>query len=392
MMKTSNGFCNNNIKKALIVGGSNGIGLAIALKLAHNNGVTVTIVDIVKPNIALPNNIKYLAANLRTSDYSLFDEFQDIDCLVCTVGIGRVASFADLTDLEVTKILEINTVATIKLIKHFYKKINHNTPFYCAMMVSIAGKLSSPLFSVYGASKAALSKFIESINIELEMNSISNRILDVSPGSIKGTNFNGGETDLTKLNELANAIINKMKKRENLYIPDFDKIFKNVLNEYTTDSHTFGINSYKYKLDRADLTRKPQIRIGYLSGTFDLFHIGHLNLLRTAKQHCDYLVVGVHKSGAWKKKETFIPFLERLEIVKSIKYVDRAIESFPEDCDAWELLKYNFLFVGSDYEGSVRFKRYEEIFKNKDVKILYFPYTTGTSSTKLRAALDILSK
>ena len=91
--------------------------------------------------------------------------------------------------------------------------------------------------------------------------------------------------------------------------------------------------------------------IGYLSGTFDLFHIGHLNLIRRAKQHCDYLIVGVHPNAAHKGKTTFIPFEERMEIVGACRYVDKVVESCPEDSEAWERWHYDRLFVGSDYKG-----------------------------------------
>ena len=95
----------------------------------------------------------------------------------------------------------------------------------------------------------------------------------------------------------------------------------------------------------------------------------------------------MHKSGAWKKKETYIPFEERIEIIRNIRYVDLAVESMPEDSDAYDLYHYDKLFVGSDYKGTERFVRYENYFKNKDVEIVYFPYTNGTSSTQLRAAI-----
>jgi len=130
------------------------------------------------------------------------------------------------------------------------------------------------------------------------------------------------------------------------------------------------------------------MKIGYLSGTFDLFHIGHLNLLERAKNYCDYLVVGVNKNAAHKGKITFIPLEERMRIVGAIGIVDKVIEAFPEDSDAWNEIQYNYLFVGSDYKGSERFNRYEEYFADKDVEIIYFPYTQGTSSSKLREVLD----
>ena len=128
--------------------------------------------------------------------------------------------------------------------------------------------------------------------------------------------------------------------------------------------------------------------IGYLSGTFDLFHIGHLNLIRRAKEQCDYLIVAVHDSGKWKGKETFIPFEERKEIVGACRYVDQVVDSPVEDSDAWELYHFDKLFVGSDYKGSERFQRYEEFFKDKGVEIVYFPYTQSTSSTQIRALIN----
>ena len=108
-----------------------------------------------------------------------------------------------------------------------------------------------------------------------------------------------------------------------------------------------------------------KMKVGYLSGTFDLFHMGHLNLLKRAKEQCDYLIVGVHPNAAHKGKKTYISFEERLEIVQSIKYVDKAIESLPEDNEVWNMYHYDKLFVGSDYKGTDRFKAYEKYFEDK---------------------------
>lgn len=132
--------------------------------------------------------------------------------------------------------------------------------------------------------------------------------------------------------------------------------------------------------------------IGYLSGTFDLFHIGHLNLIRRAKEQCDFLIVAVHDSGKWKGKETFIPFEERKEIVGACRYVDQVVDSPVEDSDAWELYHFDKLFVGSDYKGTERFKRYEESFKDTGVEIVYFPYTQSVSSTQIRAVVNAALK
>jgi glycerol-3-phosphate cytidylyltransferase-like family protein len=100
--------------------------------------------------------------------------------------------------------------------------------------------------------------------------------------------------------------------------------------------------------------------------------------------------VGVHKDASHKGKTAFIPFDERVDIVRNIKYVDQVIQSEPEDSDVWTkgIVKYDYLFVGSDYKGSERFDRYEDYFKDKGVTIVYFPYTQGTSSTQLRKAIE----
>ena len=133
---------------------------------------------------------------------------------------------------------------------------------------------------------------------------------------------------------------------------------------------------------------KKEIR-GYLSGTFDLFHIGHLNIIRTARSLCDHLTVGVHETTAFKGgKRTFIPFEERLAIIQACRYVDEAVAAGDEDSDDWERFRFDRLFVGSDYKGSERFLRYEEFFADKDVEIIYLPYTNTTSSTMIRAKID----
>ena len=169
-----------------------------------------------------------------------------------------------------------------------------------------------------------------------------------------------------------------------VHIPNYEETFKGVLERYHNDPHEYGLHSYQYKKESGRLDNTKKVKIGYLSGTFDLFHVGHLNLLKRAKEQCDYLIVGVHGSGAWKGKETFIPLEERKAIVGACKYVDKVVDSCKEDSDAWDLWHYDRLFVGSDYKGTERFNRYEEYFKDKGVDIVYFPYTKSTSSTQIR--------
>ena len=135
--------------------------------------------------------------------------------------------------------------------------------------------------------------------------------------------------------------------------------------------------------------------IGYTSGVYDLFHIGHLNMLRNAKSMCDKLIVGVTTDELvrYKFKKAVIPFKERIEIVRSISYVDTAIpQSEIDKFKIWKKLKYNILFVGDDWYNNKKWKSYETNLKKKKVKIVYFPYTKGTSSTLINSTLLKLRK
>ncbi|MFB5759854.1 adenylyltransferase/cytidyltransferase family protein [Paenibacillus medicaginis] len=135
--------------------------------------------------------------------------------------------------------------------------------------------------------------------------------------------------------------------------------------------------------------------IGYTSGVFDLFHIGHLNLLKNAKSMCDRLVVGVTTDElvSYKLKKAVIPFSERMEIVRGIRYVDAVIpQETMNKFDQWEKLKFDVMFVGDDWFQSDKWKLYESQFNEVGVKIIYFPYTKGISSTLLNETLQNLRK
>ena len=187
-------------------------------------------------------------------DYSFFYRFKDIDSLMITAGFGKLALFENVDEQYIINSFNVNSVAVIRVIKHFYDRIRSVEDFYCGVMVSIAGFISSPFFAVYGATKAALKIFIESVNVELTKAGTSNRILNVSPGSIKGTSFNNGKTDLTQTSELANTIIHHLENKDDLYIPQYEDIFKQVLARYHEDFRTEGEHSYDYKIKSGRLT------------------------------------------------------------------------------------------------------------------------------------------
>lgn len=136
-------------------------------------------------------------------------------------------------------------------------------------------------------------------------------------------------------------------------------------------------------------------KVGYTTGVYDLFHIGHLNLLRRAKELCEYLIVGVtvDELVSYKGKTAVIPYEERSRIVSAIKYVDQVVSQTDLDkLRAWERYRYDVLFVGSDWKGKPNWVQYEKDLAEKGVDVVYFPYTQGTSSTKLRDALTRLSR
>ena len=376
------------MKKAVIIGGSNGIGLAISKNLVRQ-GYYVEICDRNEPEKGIldPQSFHYNYSNLLELDEELYKslaEDKDVNTLMITAGIGRVADFQAHHTAEIDKILTIDTVSTLKIFRLFYDRILSKDTFYAGVMGSISGWISTPAAAVYAAAKAGVVRFVESVNIELEVAGTENRVLDVSPASFKGSRFYGGKNDLSITGPLAKEIVDHLFARDTVFIPQYEETFKGVLERYHNDPHEYGLHSYQYKKDSGRLDNSRKVKIGYLSGTFDLFHIGHLNLLRRAKQQCDYLIVGVHDSGKWKGKETFIPLDERKAIVGACKYVDKVVDSCREDSDAWKLWHYDRLFVGSDYKGTERFNRYEEYFKDKGVEIVYFPYTQSTSSTQIR--------
>lgn len=239
------------MRKALVVGGANGIGLSIATELAKRENIEkVYIVD--KAAIAeefMNSKFEGYQFDLTQQDYSIFDKFQDIDTLMITAGFGRLALFKDVDENMISLSFNVNTIPVMRIIKHFYGKLEAQEDFYCGVMVSIAGFMSSPFFSIYAATKAALKVFIESVNVELLKGGSANQILNVSPGSLKGTSFSAGKTDLSVTAPMAKSIIAEMEKKNDLFIPQYEEVFKHVLERYHDDFRKEGAHSYDYKIE-----------------------------------------------------------------------------------------------------------------------------------------------
>ena len=131
--------------------------------------------------------------------------------------------------------------------------------------------------------------------------------------------------------------------------------------------------------------------VGYTTGVFDLFHVGHLNLLKNARAMCDRLIVGITVDEImmeYKNKKPVIPFTERCEIVRSIQYVDVVVPQKTFDkFEAWKKLRFDIMFVGDDWYDTPKWEAYKKRFDGVGVRIVYFPYTTGTSSTLINQVL-----
>nr|WP_245997463.1 adenylyltransferase/cytidyltransferase family protein [Streptomyces armeniacus] len=135
--------------------------------------------------------------------------------------------------------------------------------------------------------------------------------------------------------------------------------------------------------------------VGYAPGAYDLFHVGHLNVLRHARARCDYLVAGVvsdEMAERAKGRPPVVPLVERLEIVRSIRFVDAAfVETVPDKLETWQQIRFDVLFKGDDWRGTPKGDKLEADFRTVGVDVVYFPYTVHTSSTQLRRALDALA-
>ena len=157
--------------RALVVGGSSGIGLSIVLNLVGRESFDrVYVLDKAAfPDAYKSEKIVSAICDLSLGDYSCLEGIDDIDTLFITAGFGHLKFFQELSEGYIQNSFAVNAIAPIQIIRHYYDRMLADEDFTCGVMVSIAGRLSSPLFSVYSATKAALSKFIEAVNVELDV-------------------------------------------------------------------------------------------------------------------------------------------------------------------------------------------------------------------------------
>ena len=129
-------------------------------------------------------------------------------------------------------------------------------------------------------------------------------------------------------------------------------------------------------------------KVGYTDGVYDLFHVGHLNMIQTAKKYCDYLIVGVHGDAVvqeYKKRVPIINENDRKRIIESIKGVDKAvINRFRDKVQLWEMYHFDVVFIGDDWKGTERWNQFEKVLGKLGVDVVYVPYTKGISTTEIR--------
>lgn len=136
------------------------------------------------------------------------------------------------------------------------------------------------------------------------------------------------------------------------------------------------------------MAEEKRYKIGYTDGVYDLFHVGHLNMIQEAKKHCEYLIVGVHGDDVVEEYKHHRPIInenDRKRIVESIKGVDRAeINRFRDKLKLWDLYHFNAIFIGDDWKGTDRWNHFEEVLAQINVDVVYVPYTQGISTTEIK--------
>lgn len=226
------------MKTAVIFGGTSGIGYGIARILCKDHN-TYILGRTDHYDLGCHPNVTYMKYDALSQDIPMIDA----DEIYITMGTGGLDYFEENTLEYIDRVIDLNCKVPIKIIKHYYDKIKSGET-KCCIITSICGFVSSPLYSVYSASKAGLRYFIEGVNIELG----KNKILNVAPGYIEGTSFRGDLTEFDKIKPLCKTIISELCNNNDLYIPEYDNVYKDVINRYIDDFRKFGEESLRYKL------------------------------------------------------------------------------------------------------------------------------------------------
>lgn len=247
------------MKVATIYGGTHGLGLETALQLV-TSGYQVDLIgrdfrqakSVFSELSVQAGRVKFIRHNLVADrlEQLLPQVHSAPDAVFYIAGAGRIEAFSETNPEYIRNCFMINAEVPANLIAHYYPRLLNQSDFFFGCVTSIAGQIVSPLFSVYAASKAAESRLIESVNIELKAAGAVNNITDFCPGNFAGSSFFGDVTDLPRLSNLAAQLIKATFSKVNRFIPNYETVYRSVIEQYHADSEQFGLSSYEFKMKR----------------------------------------------------------------------------------------------------------------------------------------------
>ena len=237
------------MKKIVIIGGTSGLGLSLAIKLRKKfNDSNILIIGRNKPEeLCYKHNFNFYEIDLSSPNNN-WKFCQNSNYIIYAAGIGKISKFDEFEDEDINKTISINATNVIQLINSKKKELMSLDDCKISVVTSIASKIPSPLFAIYGATKALVSSYISSINIELLKNGSKNQIIEIAPGYIEGTSFYGKKTDIKKINNISEKILDNIDKNKNFIIPENDKMYLEIIKKAQKNPQEFGSESYDYKI------------------------------------------------------------------------------------------------------------------------------------------------
>lgn len=234
--------------RIVIFGGTSGLGLSLAIELRQRfNKSNILIVGRNKPDEFCDRyNLNFHKIDLSSLNNN-WKFCQNSNYIIYTSGVGKISKFDEIEDKDINKTISINATNVIQLINSKKKELKSLDDCKISVVTSIASKIPSPLFAIYGATKAMVSSYISSINIELKKEGFKNQVIEIAPGYIEGTSFYGKKTDLEKLHNISKTILDNIDKNKNLIIPENEKMYLEIIKRAQKNPFEFGSESYDYK-------------------------------------------------------------------------------------------------------------------------------------------------
>ncbi len=298
-----------------------------------------------------------------------------------------------LRNLDILKEFRRDTEQDAETLNANRLAMNYSAGEYKKLFVDILDGLENKKLILFGSGKYAY-KFIELFGDEYSVELLLDNNAERWENCVEGIRI-AAPTELDGLDPETYKVI--------ICIKNYEQVLKQLKERGVKH---YGIYTLEFERPREELLKRRRIsfldcgstrkkyHIGYVAGVFDLFHIGHLNLLRRAKEQCDYLIVGVvSDEGVRKNKHTepFIQFAERLEMVRACRYVNEAVKIplfYCDTADAYRKFRFDVQFSGSDYEHSTAWLNKQAFLRSRGSEMVFFPYTESTSSTKIKGLID----